>query len=722
MVNSLYSTPPDPTDPSVDITQAPQSSTTLGQKPVYAADMGDYDPATCALIGDWIAKIEDAEEFWKKPFKQMKTNTELAAKGADKKWIEDGCYRVPILNRHINVSVAMLYARNPKASVTRRRQMMYTLWDGRQDSLQSAMQSAAETADPNAIAIVQEVMTAVQKDLMLDRMAKTLEIAWEYYLNQQSANYKQQIKSLVRRVKVCGVGYFKLVFQRALKLQPEITAKIEDTTSKLAEIARLQQAKKEGDFEATDAEAAKLKSLLEDLKQQQYIVVSEGPVLDFPKPHEVLIDPEVVHLKSLAGATWIAFIYEKTLEEIEKLYGVNLGKNFTQFVDEGNRKAPISAKAGKTKAKKVRIYEIWDKDAEQKLTVCRGYDDFLEAPASPKPQTSRFWPLFPVVFNEIEHDDQVIPPSDIEQGKDIQQEYNRSREGLRQHRIAARPYYVEGGRLSDSDRAKLANHLDHEVLTVTALAAGEDINKLLMRGPTAPIDPNLYDVEIHYKDLQRVVGTQEADLGGPASDTATGVSVAENSRSSSNSDNVDDLDEALTDLSRAAGEMMLLELTKNTIIEIVGPGAVWPDHPESRTDASRNLLLEIEAGSSGRPNQAAELAKLERATPMLLQLPGLNPAPLAKRYAELLDLDFEDVVAEGAPSITTINAMMAKQAQQMGQAAQGAQPPGAPIPQPGTGDPATDPNAQGPQGGSNIAVQPLPAPGPQPAYTPPTPY
>ena len=253
--------------------------------------------------------------------------------------------------------------------------------------------------------------------------------------------------------------------------------------------------------------------------------------------------------------------------------------------------------------------------------------------------------------------------------------------------------------------------LDHEVLTINALAAGEDITKLLMRGPTAPIDPNLYEVEIHYKDLQRVVGTQDADLGGSNDkSTATGVSVAENSRSASTSDNIDDLDEMLTDLSRAAGEMMLMELSKQTVIEIVGPGAVWPDHPESRTEASKNLMLEIEAGSSGRPNQAAELAKLERATPFLVQVPGTNPAPLAKRYAELLELDIEEFIAEGAPSITAINAMMAKQL-----AAAGAAPGGGQV-APETGNPATSPAAQGPAGASNVAVQPLNEPGPQPAY------
>lgn len=709
MVDPL--TPPDPSLP----TAAPSPS--VDPTKLVSAEAKEYDPAECAAVSEWISKIDDAEEFWKKPFKKMKDNQDFATMGADKKWVEDGCFRVPILNRHINQSVAVLYARNPRASATRRRQMMFKLWDGRQDTLQAAMNAAMQNADANSIALLEEVAAVVQQDLMLDRMGKTTEILWEYYLNEQSTNYKKQIKAAVRRAKINGVAYIKLVFQRALKLQPEIQAKIEDTTSKIAETQRLLEVQSAGNLDEVSAEAYRLKSLLADLQQQQYIVLREGPVLDFPKSDEVLVDPEVTHMASLTGAHWIAFPYDKTIAEAKKIWGIDLTDKVddvfgqsTSAADGIVRKPPISAKAGREKqrVKKIRFYEVWDKENQQKFVVCRYNDGFVEAPAAPKPQLSRFWPLFPLVFNEVEHEDHAIPPSDIEQAKPIQMEYNRLRESLRQHRIAARPYYVESGALSPEDKTKLGNHLDHEVLTIPALSANQDIAKLIQRGPTTPIDPNLYEVEPLFKDMLRAVGTQEGNLGGPdGKGTATGQSIAENSRSAQNEDNVDDLDEMLTELSVAAGEMMLMELGKETVLEVVGPGAVWPDMPQTRTDASKHLLLKIEAGSSGRPNSAAELAKLERATPFLVQVPGTNPAPLAKRYAELLDLPIEDFIAEGMPSITSINAMLTKMS-----AAAGAQQ---------TGDPATSPAAQGMQGGNNVAVQPLNEPGPQPAYPAPAP-
>jgi hypothetical protein len=100
------------------------------------------------------------------------------------------------------------------------------------------------------------------------------------------------------------------------------------------------------------------------------------------------------------------------------------------------------------------------------------------------------------------------------------------------------------------------------------------------------------------------------------------------------------------------------------------------------------VFLKIQAGSSGRPNKAQDLANIERAVPILVQTPGINPEWLAKHTLRVLDphIDLEEAYTAGLPSITAMN----RQAQA------------------GTGDPASDPNAQGGEGGDN---QQAPNPG-----------
>lgn len=491
----------------------------------------------------------------------MKKNQEFAAHGADKDWIAAQKYVVPIINRHINQAVAQLYAKNPTAVARRRKKLLYQNWDGRPDSLEIAAQ-AAMMGDPVAGAVVKEVQAGEQYKLMTDRLARTIEILWDYYTGEQSQNFKQHLKAMVRRTKVCKVAYVKLGFQRALQPRPEITARIEDVTSKIASVQRLLAEIAEGEVDEQRAEMAELKSLLVDLQNQEMMVVREGIVFDFPRAHEIIIDPACRHLKTFSGARWIAHEFEMTCDDIEEVFGVDVEGAATAYRSDGRVYEPDASKSEKTVFK---VWEIQDKKNRQVLTICDGYKDFLKAPAAPYCDIERFWTVFPLVFNEVEHDEELYPPSDVELAWHIQNEYNRSREALRQHRKAARPYYVTSGGMDEQELKKLENHADHEIIKVPSLGDGQTIESKLQRGPTAPIDPNLYEVEMHFNDLLRVVGAQEANLGGTSDSTATESSIAEQSRSASLADNVDDLDELLSDVAKAFGQIALIELSKQTV-------------------------------------------------------------------------------------------------------------------------------------------------------------
>jgi hypothetical protein len=668
----------------------------------------EVDPARKNLVSEWLGKIKAAKDDPRTAdaFKQMRKNMDFAARGAEEEWVKNGNYTVPILVRHINQSVAQLYARNPKAVAKRKRRLMHKLWDGKPETLQAAMQ-AAMLGDPNAGMIVQEIAAVQQYTTMMDRLAETLVLLWDYFVSEQGANFKQSLKAMVRRTKVTGVGYLKIGFQRILEPRPDVTAEIEDTTRKIAAMKAILEDVSEGKIDDESPRMAELQTLLRDLQQQEYLIVREGPVFDFPRSTALIIDPACRHLKTFAGAGWIAEEFEMTRDEVKENYGVELDRSAVGYNSEGKpyqESAPHSAK-DKTV---YRVYEVQNKRLRQTFTLCEGHADFLKEPAEPYCSIERFFTIFPLVFNEVEHEKMLYPPSDIELAKDIQNEYNRSRHGLREHRIAARPYWVEDGSLEDTDKDKLSAHAAHAVITVSALATGQKITDKLAAGPTAPIDPNLYETEMHYNDLLRVVGVQEANLGGGTSgSTATESSIAEQSRGASIADNVDDLDEMLSEVAKAFSHIALAHLSKQTVIEIVGEGAVWPDMPQTRQEIAKDLFLEIKAGSSGRPNRAAELANMERAVPMLIQIPGINPRPLAEQYNRLLDIgiDVEELVVDGLPSITAMNAAMSKPA----------------AAQPGTGDPATDPGQQGPQGAQNAPNPQTVAPGGQPGYPAPMP-
>ena len=124
-----------------------------------------------------------------------------------------------------------------------------------------------------------------------------------------------------------------------------------------------------------------------------------------------------------------------------------------------------------------------------------------------------------------------------------------------------------------------------------------------------------------------------------------------------------------------------MELSRETVEEIAGVGAVWPEM--NREQIAKQTSLKVKAGSSGRPNKAAELANMERGMPYILQLPNMNPTPIAKRYLDLLEIDLEEAIVEGMPSITALNSQIGRMGNTQG-----------------AGGP-NDPNQQGDKGGQN---------------------
>jgi len=688
-----------------------------------ANDKPPVDPGRAALVEKILKEIKADKAHWGPAFKRMRTCMKLAANGTTSKEdaeAENGKYVVPIINRLIGVAVATLYAKNPKAVAKRKQKLMYKLWDGDPATLLAAVQKLQQPApgmvdpttgmaapaapDPNAVALLAEVTQAKTEFIQYDRMAKTMELLFAYFLQEQDSGYKEMFKALVRRTKVCGVGYVELGFQRVLQKNPDISAQIADVTSQIASIeAQIAIAEKD-EVQAGTAEAERLKIMLEDLQSKEEILVREGPTLSFPRALDIIPDRKCKHLKTLAGSRWLHREYNMDREEILATWKVDVGTNFTAYKTITDAQGNVTQiKDTPADANSAKVYCGWNKVDQNYYVVCEGYPDFIVPPQAPIVQIERFWPVFPLVFNEVEaeNDDgsvSIFPPSDVWNARHMQTEYNSSRQGKREHKIAGRPRWVSPrGALEVEDQNKLASAEPFSVTEINALATGEKLADKLQPIPLPGLDPNLYETETVFADIQRTVGVQAANLGGTSGDTATESSIAEHSRDTSNASDVDDLDTMLSALSRAMGQLLLTEMSKESVIEIAGPGAVWPDLPPTREQIVKDLILEIEAGSSGRPNNAAVLANYERAMPWLSLLPGVNPSPLAKKGLQALDIDTDDMFIEGAPSITAINQMAGRNMQ--------------------AGGGPNAPEQQGGQGGDNAKQPDQPnEPGPQPSY------
>lgn len=677
----------------------------------------EQTPGETDTVNLWLKKIESSRGHWEKVYKRMKRDQDFAR---GKQWPgdveDDPRYVANIVQRHISQRTSALYAKNPRFLARRRKQMDFMVWDGNYESLQLAMQALQMASQAAAVGlpvppevamaqmVVQDAHQGLQRRQMLDKICKTSEILMQHQIQEQFPPFKKQMKQLIRRTLTCSVGFVKLGFERFMKMRPEDAEKTRDLTIRMAQLENL-AADIQDEVSLENIERAKyeLQQQIDFLKTEPQQIVREGLVFDYPQGSKVIIDKRCRQLQGFVGARFIAQEFQLSVDEVQKIYKVDLRVyGFKPYAADGegtaNTRGDHSKSSDSTQNNNelAQVFEVYDKDTGMMFTIATGCSCYLRQPSEPDVVMDRFWPFFVLTFNDVEHEKDIYPPSDVELMRHMQLEHNRSREALREHRIAAAPGYASAsGALSDDDKKKLGDQQPHDVVELQGLAVGEKIADKLQPLPKQNIDPNLYSTNESFDDVLKVLGTQEAVMGGTSSATATEVSVGEGARMSSVASNVDDLDDFMNELARGASQILLKEFSEETVKKICGPGAVWP--VLSAQEIADEIFMEVEAGSSGRPNRAVDIKNFMDLSPLLMQIPGVRPEWLARQGITRLDdrLDLEDAFLSGMPSIMAAN--------KMAQVSQG--PPG------------QDPNQQGDQGGNNAekAQSAAPQPNEQPA-------
>lgn len=669
------------------------------------------------LVKQWIATVQADKAHWKTAFDQMRSDQDFClGKQWSNDWKDDR-YVANITLRHVQQRVAALYAKNPKVVARRKEKLLSSTWDGTMGSVMLAMQQiqqAALSGDAQSamgpMQILTDAQQAVEYKDQMDRFGKTLEMLYQHEVDEQVHPFKTMMKLVVRRAVTTGVGYVRVGFQRIMEPRPDKEARIADATQRLSHLEAMLADFADGKI--TDEQAAEKESLrlqLQALQAETDVLVREGLIFDYPDSMSIIPDKKTRQLREFLGADHVTQEYVLDPQEIKEIYGVDVGDSFTSYRAGTTEDPTVSPTVtvddqhpdtGEPGKQVCLVWDTYDRKTGLIYTTCDGYADFLREPAPPEVWTERFYPWFPLVLNECDHPSRIYPPSDVYLLRHSQMEYNRLREGLREHRISNRPAVLAAsGTLSEDDVDKLVTRPANAIIELSGLQPGQSVDTVLQAMKNPGVDPNLYEVNGIFEDVLRTVGVQEANLGAVSGGTATESSIAESSRQSSLASAVDDLDEMLTHIARTSGQILLGEMSAETVTEVVGPGAVWPEL--SRDQMAKELFLQVEAGSTGKPNQAQEIQNFERLAPILMQVPGITPEMMAKEAIRRLDdrLELDDVYDQNMLSIQAMNQSAGR----------------GPTPGAGTG-PETDPNAQGSEGQNN-APQPGRAAGASPEGT-----
>lgn len=545
-----------------------------------------------------------------------------------------------------------------------------------------------------ADALLADFQQGMERRKLMDKVGKTLEILYAKALrDQQPIDFKMAAKQLVRRTCTTSVGYIELGFQREYGPRPGMTETLADVKARLDHLRVLSEDVQSGDIIDCDAEMAELKESMNALEQEPEVLVREGLIFDYPRSTKVIPDRLCKTLVGFVGARHVSIEYEYTLQEVRELFdGADL-KDCATFTPDGKASGEVAGDwldedGDMTSTRKgsglVRVWKHYDKPSGLVYYVADGYDEFLRPPAPPDVFVNDFWPVYALTFNEVENEDELFPPSDVQLLQDMQNEHNRSRQGKREHREAARPRWVyPNGAIDEEDVAALKRMKPFDAIGLNVDPA-TDMKKMFQTMPVPGVDPNLYDTGESSADAQLVVGAQVAALGGSGNTSATESALSANTANSDDSSSIDDLDAFMTIIARASGQIFLKEMSQETVMNLVGPGAAWPH--ESLAEIAGELYLEIEAGSMGKPNQAVEVNNWKQMLPLLIQMGSIKPLWLAKETLRRLDdrMDLTDAVAAGIPSIASMNQ----------------------TPQPSAAGAVNNPAAQGAAGANNAPAGP----------------
>jgi len=228
---------------------------------------------------------------------------------------------------------------------------------------------------------------------------------------------------------------------------------------------------------------------------------------------------------------------------------------------------------------------------------------------------------------------------------------------------------IRKGSMSEADIEKIHLAEPNEIVQLESVSADQKLSDLLAPIPVQAPDVAVFGTDPLVEDISLGGGMQEANMGvADPNVTATGVSVAEQSRIQVSSSNKDDLDEFLSSLMSAVGEMMFSEsgFSQETVVTLVGNGAVWP--VQNRLPYKKQILLSIKAGSTGRPNKAIEVQNFNLIAPQLINA-GANPLGViqegVRRLDDQLDVsNFLPIGGMGDPSMGAAGNTAAPGAQQ----------------------------------------------------------
>ena len=627
----------------VDEVVAPPTTAPL-ELPPRDGQEGETPQAELDLVKKLSDEYKVARAFDRPAHKAIARDRKYASGIATADW----AVSANLLGSYIDILVSFIYARNPKVGI----------------------RPAEQTGQ------------AAQRDRQL--FAKTLQIVTQRLW--KDGKLKKCMKRVVRSGFSNGIGWFKAVMLFDTLKDPVVEHDLNDVRDNLQRVRAAEEALFEPDPPGPQiSREAKLKELelhMEGLTAKLEIVLRKGMAIDFV-PSEQLqvwvdvrdiddylesccIANEIYVLKSEVRAKFPR-LTEEDLRTATTYYqkapqnygerdtagpsapmGIELAGQDTQgfgTVTEASQfstsqsYAGVNSDASGRPTEYAKIIEAWDRRDNHVKTMLEGCKKWAKEPYTPQFASSRFFPYFKVDFFPV--DGERFPQSLTWRLMKLQDEYGSVRSNGRLTRQRSIPATLfNAAQIEEQDMTKISTSTQAEFVGVKPQDPASDLRTLFAEKPMPRVDPDLFDTSQIIGDMEKLSGVQEAlQTSQTVQKTATQADIEQSGFAARTTAERDCVEEALSDFARYTAELALQGLVRKDVVKIAGPLAFWPEGLP--LEAITSLLdIDIEAGSTGRPNTAQEreawitiLPLVKELIMLILQTQG---TPMAQAYTELL--------------------------------------------------------------------------------------
>lgn len=651
--------------------------------------LGAMDKALTEQKGDDQAELDDVKH-WQENYKsarafdkaariQYARDRKYAAGLADPNWASDA----NLIGAFLDILVSFLFAQNPDVSVR-----------------------PAQKVD-------------AQPDDMMTKFALTLELVVSELWKQ--GKLKKAGKKWVRAALTVGIGWIKGTFLTQQTPAPQIEQSLSTYADQLARIQAEKRVIAEGDdSDDIDRRTLAIQESIKGLEARKQKRKRYGLMTDFVRSEDIQVSLDVSDITDYLDADWVSCdMYVRTdtlLARFERLseddiklaakyYQRNvtlkgdgeeqvLGDNtqeigqYSQTIPEGQGLTPSGSSKVQSFAK---IVETWDRKNQLIRTVVDGVKKWAVEPYPPPQATVRFYPFFGLYFYPV--DGQRHPQSLPWRLRKLQDEYSGTRSSQVLTRQRSRPGVLfNAGSLPPDEAKKLTDGVDGEYIALQGVA-NTPVQSMFAAKPLPTYNAELYDTQPTVADMERISGVQEAlsqgagDQGDPK--TATEANIEHQGFQSRTGSDRDNLEDNLDELATYTAECAIQECPLSWVTRVCGANAFWlgpNDQPQPspitgempQVDPStgqapamdvEDLLtmveVDIDAGTTGKPNTAADKANwatilplLEKSLIQIRQAQAMDPGlaevlinvlrETLKRMDDRLDLD--EFIPKGTPT------------------------------------------------------------------------